>query len=193
MIRIATTAALLATAGTALAQYEITFDIENETQLPGQSTTVTMYAGFDPMFYAMAGVGTNLITSVGSEGFSDAFVVAPMDGPGTSPGMPSATGWDGIIAGQLNFPATAGIYADPTNPIAFWEATYTAPTDVASPFDIDLSTMTTRYDIYISMDRSTSESRLAELVEGSGAIRVIPAPASALVLALGAVALRRRR
>ena len=185
--------ALAAAAPAALAQSEITIDVENPVLMPGESTSVTLLAGFDAMDYAMAGVAGNLVTSVGSEGWSEAMRVAPMDGPGTEPGVPSATGWDGIIAGQLNFPPTGGIYADPTNPIAYWTITYTAPADVAAPFDVDLSTMTTRYDVYVAMDSSLSESRLADLVEGSGTIRVVPAPASASLLALGLLAMRRRR
>ncbi|MFI4916094.1 MAG: hypothetical protein ACIAS6_06260 [Phycisphaerales bacterium JB060] len=193
MIRIATTAAILATTGSALAQPAIVFDIETPTLLPGQSTTVTMLAGYGGTDYAVAGMTTNLVTSVGSEGWSDAMLVAPMNGPGTEPGTASATGWDGIIAGQLNFPGTGAIYADPTNPIAFWRATYTAPVDPGAPFDVDLSTMTTTYDVYLDRMRATSESRLADLTEASGTIRVIPAPASASLLAVGLLATRRRR
>lgn len=113
-----------------------------------------------------------------------------MSGAGTRVGTPSATGYDGIIAGQIHFHSTP---ADPTNPMAFWRATYTAPDDAAAPLDISLTTRTSRYDVYISRDRFSSQSRLADLVEGSGTIRVIPAPASVLVLALGGMAVRRRR
>lgn len=191
MIR-TTTAAVLVLAGTALAQYEITIDVENPTLLPGESTTVTLLAGYGGTDYAIAGVATNLVTSVGSEGWSDAMRVAPMAGPGTSAGTASATGYDGIIAGQLQFPRH-GYYADPTNPIAFWEATYTAPIDLAAPLDIDVSTVTTRYDAYPAMWSEVSERRLADLVEGSATIHIIPAPASASLLAMGLIAMRRRR
>ncbi|UYV12248.1 MAG: hypothetical protein NCW75_13235 [Phycisphaera sp.] len=176
----------------ALAQYEITIDVENPVLLPGESTVVTMFAGFDPTMYAMAWVITDFRTSVGSDGWSDAMELDPMRGAATSPGTPSATGFDTIGAGQFNFP-TAGIYADPTNPIAFWRATYTAPADATAPFDIDLSTMTSTYDVYLAMDGAASERRLSELVEGSATIRVIPAPASASLLALGLLAAARRR
>ncbi|MFI4916093.1 MAG: hypothetical protein ACIAS6_06255 [Phycisphaerales bacterium JB060] len=190
MIR-TTAATVLALAGTALAQYEITIDVDNPVLRPGESTTVTMLAGFDPIKYAMAGIATDLVASTGSLGLSDAALVSPMDGPGTTAGSPSATGYDGIIAGQLNFFNVS--YADPTNPIAFWEATYTAPVDVTNPFDVDLSTMTSRYDVYPEMQRASSESQLSELVEGAATIRVIPAPASASLLAVGLLAMRRRR
>ena len=189
MIRM-TTAAVLLLAGSALAQYEITIDVENPVLLPGESTTVTLLAGFDASRWAMAGVTTDFVTSVGSDGWRDAMRVAPMAGPGTSAGMPSATGYDGIIVGQLNF---HDIKADPTNPIAFWSVTYTAPFDAARPLEIELSTLTTKYDVYVHYDSSLSVSHLDDLVEGAATIRVIPAPPLALVLALGAFAARRRR
>lgn len=181
---------LTAVPAAAMAQYEITIDVENPTLRPGESTVVTMYAGFDPDLWALAGVATDLVASTGSVGLSDAMVLAPLHGPGTSPGTPSATGFDDIIAGQLQFHS---ISADPTNPIGFWEATYTAPLDVTAPFEIDLSTMTTKYDVFLIPDESFSESHLADLVEGSATIHVIPAPASASLLALGVFAAARRR
>ncbi len=191
MIR-TTAAAVLALTGTALAQPQIVIDVNNPVLLPGQSALVTVRAGYGGTDWAIAGVGTNFVTSVGSTGWSGAHVIRELAGPGTSPGTPSSTGIDGVVAGQYQSP-TSQIYADPTNPIAFWQATYTAPLDPAAPFTIDLSTMTSRYEVYIRRDSTLSESRLADLVEGSATIRVIPAPASALVFALGAVALRRRR
>jgi len=177
----------------ALAQTAITIDVENPVLMPGESTVVTMYAGFDPSDHAMALVITDLLTSVGSTGWADDRLVAPMDGPGSDPGGPSATGFDAITAGQLHFPPTSGIFADDTNPIAFWRATYTAPSIVDRPFEISLMTDTERYDVYFDYDRAATESRLAELTEGAATIRVVPAPASALVLAGGVLAWRRRR
>ena len=116
-----------------------------------------------------------------------------MDGPVPSDGVPVATGYNGILAGQLHFPVGAGIYANDSNPIAFWQATYTAPADVSTPFIVDISTLTRRYDVYFDRSSSASEPRLDVLVEGSGTITVIPAPASAVVLAVGAACVRRRR
>ncbi|MEO1279108.1 MAG: hypothetical protein AAFV77_09145 [Planctomycetota bacterium] len=191
MLRAATLMSLAAVSGAAVAQPAITIEVDDPVLLPGESTTVTLFAGFDRPDWAMAGLQTDFVTSVGSHGWSDPVVLEPMDAPGASPGLPSTTGYDAIIAGQLQF-LGAGIFADPMNPATFWQATYTAPADVAAPFDVDLSTMTSRYDVYIDADSSRSESRLAELVEGSGTISVVPAPASIVVLVLGAACVRRR-
>ncbi len=192
MIR-ASTIAVLSCATATLAQPAITIDVENPVLLPGESTTVTLFAGFDPSDYAMAGVATDLLISIGSAGFSDRTLLQPLDGPGTSTGTPSAIGFDGIIGGQIHFPGGAGIFADPINPAPFWQITYTAPVDVAIPFDIELSTISNKYDVYIAMDSGTPETRLAELTEGAATIRVVPAPASSLVLAAGMAGVRRRR
>ncbi|NRA58810.1 MAG: PEP-CTERM sorting domain-containing protein [Phycisphaerales bacterium] len=186
--------ALVAVAGVAAAASAQSVDIAvSETTIgPGESTVVTLSAGYGAGDYAVAGIETNFISSVGSDGWSDVALIAPMDGPGTSAGAPSGTGVDGILAGQLNFPP-AGIYADDSNPIAFWTATYTAPADVPDAFTVDLSTDTARFDVYVARDSSASESRLGSLTEGSGAINVVPAPASLALLGLGGLAAARRR
>ena len=186
--------ALVAVAGiaTAASAQSINIEVADGDLGPGESTLVTLSAGYGAGDYAIAGIATDFISSVGSDGWSDVQLLAPMDGPGTSAGAPSGTGVDGIIAGQLNFPP-AGIYADSTNPIAFWTATYTAPAVVDDPFTVDLSTDTSRFDVYVARDSSRSESRLGDLTEGAGAINVVPAPASLALLGLGGLAAARRR
>jgi hypothetical protein len=113
-----------------------------------------------------------------------------MAGPGTTPGVLGIDRIDGILAGQLNFPEPT-LYADPTNPIAFWEADFTIDSSLSGPVILDIETATTRYDVYIGSWTSRSESRLADLVEGELRI-VIPAPAPGLAL-LGGLALTARR
>ncbi|MEO1277788.1 MAG: hypothetical protein AAFV77_02405 [Planctomycetota bacterium] len=187
-------AALPAVANAQVASNGITIVIEDTELLPGESTKIRMEAYFGPLDYAVAGIATWLFSSAGAQGLSDPLVISPMDGPGTTPGDIGDTGVRGILAGQLNFPATAGIYADDSNPISFWEVTYTAPIDVAAPFDVLLESRTSRFDVYVERSSSQSESRLDDFAEGEGVIRVIPAPAGALVLAaaLGMGARRRR-
>ncbi|MEQ8316951.1 MAG: hypothetical protein RIE77_13845 [Phycisphaerales bacterium] len=179
------------TCGAALGQ-SLQIQFANPTLNPGETTVVTLSASYGSGDYAIAGIATDLIASSGSDGWSDLELVASMDGPGTTAGAPSATGIDGIIAGQLNIPI-AGIYADGSNPIAFWRATYTSPAIVGSAFDLEVSTVTSRFDVYVSRGSATSESRLADLTEARGGIFVVPAPSGAAVLGAGLIAGFRRR
>lgn len=163
----ASAAAVLAVAGGAMGQtWEMFFEVSNPEPMPGETITITLKAGYGGTDYAIAGLGTNFEVSSLQGELSDWRLVAPMDGPGTSDGTLVGDSVEGIIAGQLNFPATAGIYADPTNPIAFWEADLTVDGVLSGPVVLDVRTRTTRYDVYINMQSATSESRLADLVEG---------------------------
>ena len=187
--------AVAALASTAAAQVVgVSIEIDQPVLAPGESTTVRLVASFPDTDYALAGVALDVLydTPIAEprSHWSDLCLLPPFDGPGT-PHTLEADRVDGIIAGQLNFPP-AMIYADPTNPIAFWQATFTVPFDADGGYRVDLTTEVTKLDAYIARDSSTSESRLDILVEDSTSIVVVPAPASAAVL-LGLVATRRRR
>lgn len=165
-------------------------EIDRDVLQPGESTTIMLSAGFPLDVYAMAGLETALVSSQGGEGLSDLLLISPMDGPGTFEGSLWSGGVDGIVAGQLNFPAGGGAAGD--NPIAFWSVIYTAPTVVDEPFDVDLSTVTSRFDTYV--ERGTSVLRtFDDVVEGGGTIRVVPAPASLALLGFSGLSLARRR
>lgn len=174
----------------------VTIDIDRPVLAPGESTTVTLVARFDDADYAVAGIAMDLLfdspIADPRRHWRDLDYLPPFDGPGPPPGSVTDTSIDGIIAGQLQFPL-AMIYADPSNPIAFWRATFTAPLDAGRFYTVDLLTDVARFDVYIAPDSATSESRMDVLVEGEATISVVPAPASAAVLALGLAATRRRR
>ncbi|MEQ8845976.1 MAG: hypothetical protein RIB58_14100 [Phycisphaerales bacterium] len=160
--------------------------------IPGQVITISMEASYGGSDYAVAGIATSLIINEAQGEFSNLRLVAPMDGPGTAAGVIGAGSIDGILAGQLNFP-TAGIFADPANPIGFWEADFRVNDTLSGLTVLDVQTQTSRYDVYINRDSATSQSRLADLEEGS-LIIAVPAPASGLALVAGlAMAGRRRR
>lgn len=181
---------VLGIAAVASGQAAITIEVDQPVLLPGESTAITLWAGHAPGDWAMAFVGTDFVSSQGALGLSDWELVEPMNGPGTLPGDAGATGIEGILAGQLNFPP-AGHVSE--NPIAFWRATYTAPID-ATAMDVDLSTATSRYEVYPTRDSVFGESRLGDLVEGSATIHVVPAPAGMMVMGVGALlAIRRQR
>lgn len=186
--------ALLLAAGAAPAQMAangITILVDDPVLEPGQSTTIRMEAYFDPSDYAMGKVVTSLRSSAGAQGLSEPRLVRPMDGPGTTAGVIDGAGVSGIIAWQLHF--FGGIYGDPSNPITFWEATYTAPSDVAAPFDTGLMTETTLFEVYFDRTSVGSESRLDDFAEGEATIRVVPAPAGVFVLGGLLLTARRRR
>lgn len=162
---------------------------------PGESTTVRLIAHFPDTDYAFAGVFMNLLADGGvgepRDLWSHMDFPPPFDGPGTPPSL-SEEGIMRIIAGQLNFPPLM-IYADPTNPIPFFEVTFTAPLDAGGGYRVDLMTEVLRFDVYPHRDRALSESRLDLLVEDSASIFVVPSPASATVVLLGLAAMGRRR
>ncbi|UYV13808.1 MAG: hypothetical protein NCW75_05860 [Phycisphaera sp.] len=198
MARTFAIAAIVSAAGLATAQtVDINILVDEPVLAPGDSTTVMLEVAFTTADYAVAGVATDLLadTLPGSDisgAWSDWQLVAPMSGPGTTAGLPDGLGsFTGILAGQLNFPP-AGIYSDPSNPIAFWQATFTAPLD-SGGFRVDLTTDTSRLDMYPSRDSSLSESRLDLVVEGEASLFLVPAPAGALVLGLGLAPFGRRR
>lgn len=183
-------AGVLGIATMASGQAAITIEVDQPVLLPGESTAVTLWAGHAPSDWAMAFVGTDLVSSQGAEGLSDWALVDPMGGPGTLPGVAGPSGIEGILAGQLNCPPCGHMG---TNPIVFWRATYTAPMD-AMAMEVDLSTATSLYEVYPTRDSVFGESRLDDLIEGSATIRVVPAPAGMAVLGLGSLlAVRRRR
>lgn len=159
-------AVLLAAAGAAAQGVEMFIEASNPEPMPGETITITLMAGFEARDYAIAGVTTDFEVSSSQGELSGWRLLAPMAGPGTSAGMPVGDGIEGIIAGQLNFPPTGGIYADPTNPMPFWAVDLTVADVLSGPVLLDVRTRTTKYDVYIAMDSSTSESRLSDLIEG---------------------------
>lgn len=187
---------VLMTASAALAQSSVIIDVEDAVLMPGESTTVTLRGAIVQWEdYALAFVATNLFSSTGSDGWSDMELIRPMDFIGTSPGLVASMGVEGIQAAQPNWPIGSG--ADTSNPIAFWRATYTAPLDASTPFDVVLSTRSSEYAVYLGRESTVSVSRLSTLTEGSATIHVIPAPAGPVVLGVGALGVfatgRRRR
>lgn len=194
-------------AGTARGQMPNTgwfIDIDNPVLAPvghasglPQSATITVIAKFDSSTdYAFAGGGFDFIASelgVAGVNWRNAQLIAPLAGPGTTAGVVEPFGASGILAGQLHFPP-AGIFGDPSNPIAAWQIEYTA-TDF-TPRLIDVETQTTGFFLYIDQASGASRSVLpGSLMEGLGQLQVIPAPGSLALLALGALAgaPRRRR
>ena len=177
-------------AGAAMADGErLFFEVSNDIGPSQPSAVVTLWAAFDPRDYAVAWMAADLEASEGT--WSGIAIVPPMDGPGTTPGIVDGRRVEGVLAGQWNIPVGAGVFADPSNPIALWRGTIAV--DDFSPRTIDLASMATRFDVYISRHSTAYRSRIDALEQAAGGIRVVPAPASGAILVLGVLAARRRR
>lgn len=197
--------ALVAAAGTSSAQMSPTgwiIDVQNPVLAPvghasglPQSSVITVRAKFDGATdYAFAAAELDFIADelgIAGTNWTNNVLLPPFDGFGTSAGVLEADGASGIFTGQLHFP-TGGIYADTSNPVDVWQIEYTA-TDF-TPRVIDLETLTRRFDVYIDATGTSRTVAGASLMEGAGQIRIIPAPASLALAAMGGlVAVRRRR
>ena len=155
---------------------------------PGMpSTTVEVYADWDSdLFYAFAAAEWSLRGDMTGDfsGPASAF---------TDPGQEGGTPMDGdvvdIVTGQLQFPA-GSIFADTSDPILIWSATWST-TDF-TPRTVDLATDTIRYSLYLD-DTGLSSDVTSTVLEAAGQIQVIPAPASLALVGLGGLAALRRR
>ena len=178
--------------GGAFAQSAVLVEIDDTTLEPGQSTTVMLSAAWPSAEYAFAVIGTGIMMPDGVGAWSDMELIPVMDGPGTSPGVATSQGVNDILGAQLNF-GPGGFEPDFSNPIRFWRGTFTAPDIVATAYEFDLTTITSRFEVYIEPMSHESRSYLADVVEGRETIRVIPAPASLALLGLSGLVLGRRR
>ncbi len=164
------------------------FDISNEVSPEHPSATVTVWAQFNPDMYAFCSAAFEVLAA--EPGFSDFHRL--LKGPGTFDGWLSPDGSEvtGIVLGQLHFP-DAGIFADTSNPIALWSATWT--TADFSPRQVALETgLPSRWLLYTDSYGSADDfSQFA--TGGSGSITVVPAPGAAPAVVVLACLRRRRR
>lgn len=188
-------ATILAAAAAHAQTVGVTIDIDEPVLAPGDSTRVRLIASFPASDFAFASTELDVLADAGgvdiTGSWGDLSVLPPMDA-GPPSGRVTDRGIEGILAGQLSFPP-AGIYADPANPIAFYEFTFFADPDDGGGYFVDLTTMTNRFDVYTDRGSAEATSYLDILTEDAATIFVIPAPAGVLVLAPFALAMRRRR
>jgi hypothetical protein len=181
----------LACAGAARAEgWE--FRLSSDTITPASpSITVTLAAGFPATDFAFAAANWNAHAS--ETGWS-APELLPLQIP---PTLFPCTTCGGIIDGpDVRSISHGQLYGfgflpDPANPIPVWKATFTV-TDF-TPREIDLSTTTTRFEVYVE-DLGPGSPREPRIVaEGRATIHVIPAPAPLALLGLGAATVVARR
>ncbi len=154
---------------------------------PGMpETTIRISARFGFMDHAFGAAAFSVVAT--EPGWvSPRLILPPPGNAGTIQGERVTD----IVLGQIHFPNF--VIADPSNPIAVWEATWRS--DDFHARIVQIQTVTTRFDVYTSPTGPQSQSRLAQLTEGSVQIFIVPAPgaASVLIAALGFALPRRRR
>ncbi len=109
--------------------------------------------------------------------------------PPQKPGVVEGPRIRDIVIGQIHFPPI--LIGNSSNPIDVWEATWS--TNEFRPRIVRFETLTTRFDTYFDEVSPATTSRLAGLIEGGSAVRIIPAPATWLAMACLCFAGRRRR
>lgn len=151
------------------------------------SVTVRISARFDdPPDYAFAHGELDVVSAEGDWS-------APRLLPGRTsgygePGIPAGPAVREIVAGQFNIPNV--FYANAANPLDVWEATWT--TSDFRPREVNLSTLTTRFEVFFLRNNPDRQTRLGQLTEGYAFISVVPAPPALFLAGLGLI-LRRRR
>jgi hypothetical protein len=164
--------------------------VSNTVSPQHPSTTIDLWAYFQPDFYAFAGAAFDVLASPDAGDFSDPTIF--LTGPGQQTGMiaPDGDSVLGAITGQLQFP-DANIFADRANPILHWRVTWT--TNDFTARRVDVVTLTRLYGLYLDVWGNSINAYDETFTEGLGTINVIPAPAPGAPALGVAFAFRRRR
>lgn len=193
MMGLATAAAVLAAAGGASGQENFWF-WEVEYSNPAghiasaeDTATVTLWAEFDESLYYAFHAGKLAVTA---DDFMDSGIwsspLALLRGPMYDDGIIDAESVVGIVSWQLYYPE-AGIFPDPSDPIAVWSATWrTAEMRLRT---IPLATQTTYFGVFTG----NGDVKSPNFDEGLSGILVVPAPSTPVALSLAFLAVRRRR
>ena len=128
------------------------------------SVQLTLRAVFDPSDFAFAGARLDIVTSEGR-------FVDPSCPLFCAGGAIAGSQVRDLLVGQIHEPA-AGVIADSANPIEIYSVRWT--TDDFEARVIPVVTDTRTFNVFPSATSPAIESRLSDLREGVGLIRVIP-------------------
>ena len=164
------------------------FTVSNTISAENPSATVTLWGAFDPKLYALHRTTTDVIARPDPGSFHDPFML--IDYPWCRAGQlaPDGDRVSDIFALQLQF--IGGFFADTSNPIAIWTATWST-TDF-TPREVALWTESSEYWVFVNGAGEAHNFYGVDFAEGLGAITVVPAPNGALAFA-AAVGLAARR
>lgn len=138
------------------------------------TVTVTLWAGFEPKYFAFAKGALDITADDPVDRGSWGNPQVLLTGPGAWHGVIADETVEGIVAIQLSL---GQIYPDTANPIAAWRGTWS--TVDLHPRKISLRTFSSEFVVYTEPE--VSKSFLNWLEEGQGSIQVVPAPAAAMV------------
>jgi hypothetical protein len=189
MLRRVVTLALLASAGAASAETGLSFHVSNTISPNHPSATVEVWAHIEDVSYAFAAVQFDALAAVDPGGFSDPFAILHTLGTFNGDVQPGGDLITHCLPGQIQAPVGEW-FADTTNPILIWRATWS--TDDFNAREVDISTFTHRFAVYL--DYNGNNVLVDETLDAEGVVKVVPGPAvAALFTACGAFAGTRRR
>lgn len=170
--------------------YSLFFTISNEVSPDQPSTTVTMWAAFDPKWYAF-GLSKPEVWSAGSGDFSSPQAIMKQK-KYCDPGDVAPDG-DSVTGTRLTqYQWLLGEFADTANPIELWSVAWT--TDHFKPRSVPVWTRSSSFYIYVDASGQWDNFYGPDFSEARGTIQVVPAPAGSLVIGVGVfVSARRRR
>lgn len=158
-----------AISASAMGQTAWTIEVTNDVSATQPSTTVRLHAGIDAgRDFAFAGALFDVRASEGT--WRDPMPLLP---PPSIPDTIVGSNITGNWVVQIYFP---GMPPPWLNPLPVFEATW--ETSTFSPRNVEITTLTQRYDVYISQNSPASETRMSVLVEGRAFITVVPAPSA---------------
>ncbi len=188
--------AVLVLAGAAPAQNSWAFEISYSDPAgvinsPDDSARVTLWASWDPKPDQNFAFGWGALSVTADDPLDLGSWSDPtrlLKGPGSKNGIVDGESVTGIAAIQW-YDFFAGIYPDDSNPIAAWSATWR--TESVHPRTVPLTTLTTKFGIWQWQENLWDG--LPTLIEGFGAIHVVPAPGILPLGAAASIAAKRRR
>jgi hypothetical protein len=190
--QIVSTIAVLGVAATpAVCQSTFFFEVSNVITPEQPSATVTLWATFDPQWFAFHRTLTDVFSEFDRGWFSDPLFLLDDPEGSSNAGEVSPDGdrVSGIFVTQLHIPFNH--FPDPSNPIPIWSAMWT--TDDFTPRQVDLATESQSFWVWHE-DGGRFDMFGVDFAEGSGFIEVVPSPGGAAALLMAwAMAGRRRR
>jgi hypothetical protein len=167
------TALLLLCAGLPLraaGDYSLFFTISNDVSPAQPSTTVTMWAAFDPQWYAFAYTQTEAWSAPDPGRLSDPEVLIYQKFY-CYPGDVAPDGESITHISIIQYDSILGQYAQPGTPFDIWAATWS--TDDFTPRSVPIWTQTSKFYVYVDNNGTWQDFYGPDFVEAASFINVV--------------------